>query len=58
MIRYNLKKFTSTGLSIGIAHFIRRPYKICHEDVIDIVARADKALYPAKNCDKNQSYFD
>jgi two-component system cell cycle response regulator len=58
LIRYNLKNLTGTGLSIGIARFIRRPDKSWHEDVADLVARADKALYSAKNHGKNQVSFD
>lgn len=58
LIRYDSKKFRGTGLSMGIARFIRHPDKNWHEEVIDLMERADKALYSAKNYGKNQVFFD
>lgn len=41
-------RYASTSLSIGLAQFIRRPGCSWPEDIADLVARADKALYSGK----------
>jgi len=56
--RYAQEQFTDTGLSMGIARFVRHPGKTWQEDIDELVARADRALYRAKNQGKNQVVFD
>jgi two-component system cell cycle response regulator len=56
--QYNLRNFAGTWLSIGIARFIRHEDKNWQEDITDLVARADKALYSAKHRGKNQIFLD
>lgn len=47
--RYRLEThYPATGLSLGIAGFVRRPGRSIQEDIDDLVARADKALYACK----------
>jgi len=41
-------RYASTSLSIGLAQFLRRPDCPWAEDIADLVARADKALYSGK----------
>ncbi len=56
--KYNEKKFTGTGLSAGIACFIRSPDNSWEDDIADLIGRADKALYRAKKLGKNQVILD
>jgi two-component system cell cycle response regulator len=58
LVKYNEQKFTGTGLSIGIARFIRHPKKSWSEDIANLISRADKALYTAKRQGKNQIVLD
>lgn len=52
--KYKQAQFTGTGLSIGIARFIRHPGKTWEQDLRDFVARSDAALYAAKMQGKNK----
>jgi len=56
--KYNEHGFTGTGLSCGIARFIRRTADSWEDDIADLIARADKALYKAKSMGKNQVVLD
>ena len=56
--KFSQKNFEGTGISIGIAAFVRHNEKSWNEDIVDLVSRADKALYKAKNLGKNQMILD
>jgi diguanylate cyclase (GGDEF)-like protein len=56
--KYNQQKFSGTGLSIGIAGFMRSPDNSWADDIKELVNRADKALYKAKGLGKNQIVLD
>lgn len=51
-------RFASTSLSIGLAQFLRRPGCSWAEDIADLVARADKALYSGKEQGGNRVIAD
>ena len=55
---YNGDHFPNTGLSIGIARFIRHAGASWPDDIADMVARADKALYGAKKQGKRRIVAD
>lgn len=43
-----------TGLSIGLAQFVRHPERSWDEDIEDLIRRADRALYASKKKHGNQ----
>lgn len=47
-----------TGLSIGLAQFVRHPDQTWEEDIDDLVRRADKALYQSKKAQGHQVVCD
>ena len=51
-------RYASTSLSVGLAQFIRRPRASWPEDIADLVARADKALYSGKEQGGNRVIAD
>ncbi|MFA6899381.1 MAG: diguanylate cyclase [Desulfurivibrionaceae bacterium] len=51
-------RYSSTSLSLGLAQFARRPDFSWAEDIADLVARADKALYSGKEQGGNRVIAD
>lgn len=56
--RYDECDYTGTHLSIGIARFVRNKDVTWHDNIEDLVARADKALYQAKKQPASQIRMD
>lgn len=51
-------RYASTSLSVGLAHFLRHPGRSWPEDIAELVARADKALYSGKEQGGNRVIAD
>ena len=47
-----------TGLSVGLAQFVRHPGRSWEEDIADLIGRADQALYQSKKAHGNQVVSD
>ena len=56
--RYRKSGFFPTSLSIGLAQFVRHPERSWLGDSNNLVSRADKALYKAKNAGGNRVVHD
>lgn len=55
---YQEYDFTKTSLSIGLAQFFRHDQHTWTDDIIDLVARADAAMYKAKEDGGNKVVCD
>ncbi|MCF6291091.1 MAG: diguanylate cyclase [Desulfobacterales bacterium] len=58
MEKYAEHEFSTTSLSVGVARFIRHEGNSWQEDVADLVQRADKAMYQAKQGGRNKIIAD
>jgi len=55
---FNEKKLPLTGLSIGMAKFVRNPDAKWTDDIANLIRRSDNALYHAKNTGRNRVVVD
>ena len=47
--KFGAHDFGNAGISIGVARFVRHENLEWHEEIADLIGRADRALYRAKN---------